>query len=255
MLEVKDLSKKYYSIPVVKNVSFRISPGEIVGYLGPNGAGKTTTIKMLAGLVEPTEGKIFFNGEEIWKDINKYKERIGYLPENPELYPHLTAYEYLLLVGRLRKIKENLLKEKINGFIKVLNLENDMHSPISSYSKGMKQKVLLTSSLLHNPEVLLLDEPLSGLDLSTSLIFRELLNRLSKEGKIILFSSHIMEEIEKVASRVIIIHNGSILADDKIENLMELTKVESLEEVFQQIVLKEDPDKTAKELVEIVKYE
>jgi ABC-2 type transport system ATP-binding protein len=255
MLEVKGLTKKYYSIPVVKNVSFRISPGEIVGYLGPNGAGKTTTIKMLAGLVEPTEGKIFFNGEEIWKDINKYKERIGYLPENPELYPHLTAYEYLLLVGRLRKIKENLLKEKINGFMKVLNLENDMHSPISSYSKGMKQKVLLTSSLLHNPELLLLDEPLSGLDLSTSLIFRELLNRLSKEGKIILLSSHIMEEIEKVASRVIIIHNGSILADDKIENLMELTKVESLEEVFQQIVLKEDPDKTAEELVEIVKYE
>ena len=255
MLEVKGLTKKYYSIPVVKNVSFRISPGEIVGYLGPNGAGKTTTIKMLAGLVEPTEGKIFFNGEEIWKDINKYKERIGYLPENPELYPHLTAYEYLLLVGRLRKIKENLLKEKIDGFMKVLNLENDMHSPISSYSKGMKQKVLLTSSLLHNPELLLLDEPLSGLDLSTSLIFRELLNRLSKEGKIILLSSHIMEEIEKVASRVIIIHNGSILANDKIENLMELTKVESLEEVFQQIVLKEDPDKTAEELVEIVKYE
>ncbi len=112
MLEVKNLTKKYFSIPVVKNVSFRVNLGEIVGYLGANGAGKTTTIKMLAGLIEPTQGKIYFNSEDIWKDINKYKERIGYLPEYPEIYPHLTAYEYLLLVGRLRKIKENILKEK-----------------------------------------------------------------------------------------------------------------------------------------------
>lgn len=253
MLELRGVTKKFFAIPVVNSVSFTLRSGEIVGYLGPNGAGKTTTIKMLAGLIEPSNGEIFFNGKNIWENINEYKERIGYVPEHSELYPYLTGYEYLKLVGRLRLIPEKILEEKINGFMELFGLEADMHSELSSYSKGMKQKILISSALLHNPDVLLLDEPLSGLDVATSLVLRSTLKKLSEEGKIILYSSHILEEVEKICTRVIIIHKGTILADDSSENLRNLMNVKSLEEVFQQLVLKIDEEGVAEKMVGIMK--
>lgn len=253
MFELKGITKKFFAIPVVNSVSFALKPGEIVGYLGPNGAGKTTTIKMLAGLIEPSSGEIFFNGKNIWENINEYKERIGYVPEHSELYPYLTGYEYLKLVGRLRLLPEKILEEKINGFMELFGLYSDMHSELSSYSKGMKQKILISSALLHNPDVLLLDEPLSGLDVETSLIMRNILRKLSQEGKIILYSSHILEEVEKICTRVIIIHKGTILADDSSENLRNLMNVKSLEEVFQQLVLKIDEEGVAERMIDIMK--
>jgi len=254
MLELRELTKKYQLTPVVNRVSFSARPSEILGYLGPNGAGKTTTIKMLAGLLKPTDGKILYKGKDIRKDIYVYKEKLGYVPEDSEIYPHLSAYDYLLMVGRLRHIKERVLKEKIAEFMRLFHLYDDMDSTISSYSKGMVQKVLISSALLHNPEILLLDEPLSGLDVTTSLVIKDLLQKLAQEGKIIIYSSHILEVVEKVCSRVIIIHKGKIVADDSVSNLQGLMKLPSLEQIFGQLVVQEDTEATAKELVEVMKH-
>lgn len=253
MLEIRGITKKYGFFKAVDNVSFQVKQGESVGYLGPNGAGKSTTIKMLAGLLEPSDGEILYNGRNIWKNLVWYKKRIGYVPEEPAIYSHLSAYDYLLMVGRLRGIKESVLKEKIKGFMKVFGLEGDMYSELSSFSKGMVQKVLISAALLHDPEILLLDEPLSGLDVSTALMVRELVNRLSAEDRIIIYSSHILEIVEKVASRVIILHKGKIRADDSMENLRRLMRVPSLEEIFNQLVMEEDPGKTASELIKFMK--
>ncbi|MBN1224282.1 MAG: ABC transporter ATP-binding protein [Candidatus Aminicenantes bacterium] len=253
MLELRGLTKKYHITPVVDCVSFSVHPSEILGYLGPNGAGKTTTIKMLAGLLKPSDGKILYNGRDIRKDIYAYKEKLGYVPEESEVYPHLSAYDYLLMVGRLRHIKEKYLKEKIAEFMRLFHLSDDMDSAMSTYSKGMVQKVLITSALLHNPEILLLDEPLSGLDVTSGLVIKGLLQKLAQEGKIVIYSSHILEVVEKVCSRVIIIHKGKIIADDSVSNLRELMKLPSLGDIFGQLVVQEDTEATAEELVEVMK--
>ena len=254
MLELKGITKKYHYFPAVNDVSFTAKPTEILGYLGPNGAGKTTTIKILAGLLAPTEGEVFYMGENVQKDLYDYKKHIGYVPEQSDIYPHMTAYEYLLMVGRLRHIKERPLKDKIVAFMKLFDLHNDMDSTIASCSKGMIQKVLIVSALLHNPEILLLDEPLSGLDVTTSLIIKDLLKKLAQDGKIIIYSSHILEVVEKICSRVIIIHKGRIVADDSVESLRNLIKLPSLEEIFSQLVIQEDTEAIARGVVEAMKY-
>jgi len=255
MLELKGVTKKFNVLPAVNNVSFTVKPGEILGYLGPNGAGKTTTIKMLTGLLEPTSGSMFYEGKNIRNNLYEYKKKIGYVPEEPEIYPHLSAYDYLLMVGRLRQIPEKALKKKIEQFMKLFSLSLDMHSSISSYSKGMIQKVLLSSSLLHNPDILFLDEPLSGLDVETSLIIKDLVGKLREEGKIIFYCSHILEVVEKICSRVIIIHKGKIVADDSVDNLRNLMKLPSLEQIFGQLVFQEDTEAIAQDIVDLIKSE
>jgi ABC-2 type transport system ATP-binding protein len=255
MLELRGITKKFNIFPAVDNVSFHVSPGEIFGYLGSNGAGKTTTIKMLAALLEPTSGDIFFKGKNIKKDLYAYKKRIGYVPEEPEIYPHLSAYDYLLLVGRLRNIPEKVLKEKIERFMELFKLSLDMQSPISTYSKGMIQKVLLTTALLHNPEILLLDEPLTGLDVETSMIVKDLVKKLGREGKVIFYCSHILEIVEKICTRVIIIHKGRMVADDSVDNLRDLMKLPSLEQIFSQLVVQEDTKAVAQGLFEAIEFD
>ena len=255
MLELRGITKKYQVFPAVNDVSFEVKPSEILGYLGPNGAGKTTTIRMLAGLLEPTDGSIYYSGKNIKSNLYEYKKRIGYVPEESEIYPHLSAYDYLLMVGRLRNIPEKILNEKIERFMTLFSLAEDMHSSISSYSKGMIQKVLLASALLHNPDILLLDEPLSGLDVETSLIIRDLVRKLSQEGKIIFYCSHILEVVEKVCSKVIIIHKGKIVANDSVENLRNLMKLPSLEKIFSQLVVREDSEKIADDVVKAMKHD
>lgn len=240
MLEVKNITKSFNNIQVVKNVKFSAKQGEILGYLGPNGAGKSTTIKMIAGLLEPDNGSIYFRGEPIGKKMVDFKSIVGYIPEQGDLYGHLSGLEYLQLVGRLRQIPEKKLNEKIQGFMEQFGLSIDMYLPISSYSKGMKQKVLISSALLHDPEILLLDEPLAGLDISTSLVLKELLGRLAEKGKIIIYSSHILEVVEKICNRVIVIHKGKILADDSVDSLGRLMKLPSLESIFKELVQEEE---------------
>ncbi len=253
MLELKGISKKFSAFTVVKDVSFSVRPGEVLGYLGPNGAGKTTTIRMLAGLLEPTNGDILFDGRKIQSDLYAYKSRLGYVPEQSEIYPHLSAYDYLAMVGRLRGLEEATLKDKIRTFLRIFDLERDMHGPIAAYSKGMRQKVLISAALLHDPDVLLLDEPLSGLDVTTALVIRDLIRRLAADNKVIIYSSHVLEVTEKICTKVIILHKGEVVANDSVENLRHLMHLPSLAEIFSQLVLHEDTDAVAGRLVAAMK--
>lgn len=253
ILEINKITKKYNNIPVVNSISFFAKPCEILGYLGPNGAGKTTTIKMLSGLLEPSSGKVLFNGLDIDQNIFEYKKRIGYIPEQAELYSHLSGKEYLQLVGRLRLIPEKILNKKIDYLMEQLGLSIDMYLPISNYSKGMRQKILIVASLLHNPDILLLDEPLSGLDISTMLIFKDILSQFSKQGKIIIYSSHILEVVEKLCDRVIIIDKGNIIADNSVTQLKELMQLPSLESIFKRLVHYENLQQTAENIISAIK--
>lgn len=252
MLEVHDLTRKFGRRTAVDGVSFQIGSGEIVGYLGPNGAGKSTTVKMLVGMLPPTRGEILIDGEPVEKDLVRYKMRVGYVPEEAVLYSHLSGYEYLLLVGRLRGLPESQLSSKIDKLLKICLLNPYKHSPVISYSKGMKQKVMMLAALLHNPEILILDEPFSGLDVASVLAFRELLKSLTAAGKAILFSSHILEVTEKICRRVLVIHQSHLVANDYVENLRNLMHVPSLEEIFRQLVQYEDYERTATDILNVI---
>jgi ABC-2 type transport system ATP-binding protein len=253
MLEVRGLTKCYTRLPAVDAVSFAVQPGEVTAYLGPNGSGKTTTMKMLVGLLEPTHGSILYKGREVRADLLSFKRRLGYVPEEPYLYPYLSGWDYLLLVGGLRGIPENLLEEKAERLLDLFSLRRQRHALSSSYSRGMKQKILISAALLHDPEVLIFDEPLSGLDVNTAMVFRNLLKLLAGEGKTILYSSHVLEVVERVASRVIILHKGRVVADDSVERLRELTKVPTLEGIFSQLVMQDDTEAAARRMVEAMK--
>jgi ABC-2 type transport system ATP-binding protein len=235
VIQVNNLTKRYDGVLAVDRISFTIAQGEIVGYLGPNGAGKSTTVKMLTGVLRPTEGSILIDGIDLLKAPIEVKRRIGYVPETGGVYESLTAYEYLQLVGRLYHIPEELLEHRIEEFLKMFGLEGVMHERLSSYSKGMKQKVLISAALLHNPKVLFLDEPLTGLDAHSALLLKELIRRLAAEGKTIFYCSHILDVVERTCTRVIILHQGRIVADGSVEQLKELTRQGTLEDIFKQL--------------------
>jgi ABC-2 type transport system ATP-binding protein len=241
MLEVRNLTKRFKRVPAVDGVSFTIGPGEILGYLGPNGAGKSTTVKVLTGLIEPTSGDIYFKGQDVRKDWISFQRCLGYVPEEPHLYPQLTGREYLQLVGRLRGLRRAVLEPRMDEMLRLFSLWEDRHSPLSSYSKGMRQKILLSGALLHDPELLILDEPFSGLDVNTALVLRALVRALADEGKMILYSSHVLEVVEKVCSSVIILRKGRVVAHDGVEQLRSLMHQPSLEGVFAQLTQQEDP--------------
>src|ERR1700692_1215884 len=221
MLEVRNLIKRYSRIPAVDGVSFSIRPGEILGYVGPNGAGKSTTVKVLTGWIDPTAGEIFFQGRDVRADWIGFQRRMGYVPEEPHLYPHLAGREYLQLVGRLRGLPRRTLEPRMDEMLRLFSLWEDRHTALSSYSKGMRQKILLSAALLHNPDLLILDEPFSGLDVTTALVLRELVEGLATRGRMILYSSHVLDVLEKVCSRVLILCKGRVAAHDSIEHLRE----------------------------------
>jgi ABC-2 type transport system ATP-binding protein len=252
MLEVRHVCKRFSGISAVDDVSFTARAGEITGYLGPNGSGKSTTMKMITGLLQPTSGKILFDGELIETDLQAYKQRMGYVPEEPHLYGHLSGLEYLIMVGQLRNRPAKLTADRIDGLLRVLSLYGDRHVPISAYSKGMRQKVLLSAALLHNPDLLLLDEPFSGLDVGTGLILRSLIQELAARGKVVLFSSHELETVERVCSHVVILHRGKVVADDSIEHLRTLMAVPTLEGIFQQLAMEQDTEAISREIADLV---
>src|SRR5437868_13508339 len=252
MLEVRNLIKRYNRIPAVDGVSFTIRPGEILGYVGPNGAGKSTTVKVLTGLIEPTEGEILFQGSDVRSDWIGFQRRMGYVPEEPHLYPHLGGREYLQLVGRLRGLPRRVLEPRMDQMLRLFSLWEDRHSPLSSYSKGMRQKILLSGALLHNPDLLILDEPFSGLDVNTALVLRSLLRALAGEGKMILYSSHVLEVVEKVCSSVVILRKGKIVASGAVEHLRELMQQPSLEGVFAQLTDQENPERIVNGILDAI---
>jgi ABC-2 type transport system ATP-binding protein len=252
MLELRNVSKYFLAIPAVRDVSFTARAGEITGYLGPNGSGKSTTMKMITGLIEMTSGDILFDGEPVRRDLIAWKQRMGYVPEEPHLYTHLGGLEYLVMVGQLRNLPERDTAKRIDGLLRIFGLHRDRHAPISSYSKGMRQKVLLSAALLHNPEMILLDEPFSGLDVGTGLVLRSLIQELAARGKVVLFSSHELETVERVCSHVVILHRGVVVADDSIERLRTLMAVPTLEAIFSQLAVEQDTEAISREIADLI---
>src|SRR5262245_30030299 len=253
-LEVQKLTKRYRGVSVVNDVSFSVNSAEVTGYLGANGSGKSTTVKMLTGLVEPSSGVILFNGADVRRDFIGFKRRIGYVPEEATVYPSLSAMEYLELMGRLRGLSETDIARKAGDLLQLFALHVRRHSPLASYSKGMRQRVLISAALLHDPEILILDEPLSGLDVSSALLFKHLLTELADRNKIIIYISHVLEVVEKVAAKVIIIYKGRIMAEDSVGRLRDLMQLPSLEEIFTQLVQHEDVEAIAKDIVQAISH-
>jgi ABC-2 type transport system ATP-binding protein len=252
VLELRGVTKLYSSIPAVNGISFIAHAGEITGYLGPNGSGKSTTLKMIAGLIEPTDGTILFGGQPIQHNRMEYKQRLGYVPEEPHLYSHLTGLEYLTMVAHLRDLPRKSSAEKIDGLLRLFSLYGDRHVSISSYSKGMRQKVLLSAALLHNPDLIVLDEPFSGLDVSSVLMMRSLIGEFAVRGKVVLFSSHELQTVERMCSHVVILHRGKIVADDAIESLRALMALPTLEEIFSQLAVEQDTAAVSREIADLI---
>jgi ABC-2 type transport system ATP-binding protein len=253
MLEVQHLFRSYRGIPAVVDVNFRVDAGEIVGFLGPNGAGKSTTVKIITGMLRADDGRVLFEGRDIRDDLVGYRSVLGYVPEEAHLYAYLSGLEYLQLVGRLRGLREAVIEEKATELLRLMNLESWQHSPISSYSKGMRQRVLIAAALLHDPKLLIFDEPLSGLDVVSGRLFKDLLELLAAQGKAVLYISHVLETVEQVCNRVIVIAKGKVVADAAPGELTALMSLPNLESVFAQLVQQQDTRSTAEQIVEVMK--
>src|SRR5882762_9121497 len=250
MLEARELTKSYASVPAVTDVAFSLSPGQVLGCLGPNGSGKSTTVKMLTGLLEPTRGKVLFNGQDIQKDLVGFRKCLGYVPEEPNLYTYLSGREYLELVGTLRGMPRPMLERKIDALLDLFSLHSHRHSSIASYSKGMRQRILLIAAIMDDPKLLIFDEPLSGLDVTTALVFKNLIKPLGQKGKAIFYCSHVLEVVEQVCSHLLILRKGIVLACDTTEAIQSDIEHPSLERTFMQLVEEVDVDKVANNIIE-----
>ena len=235
IVAVDGLRFSYGMGEVLHGISFALRRGEVVGLLGPNGAGKSTTIKVLTGVLPPGGGMVRVAGHVLPDEAVEAKRRIGYVPEAAALFESLTGQEFLELMGRLQDVPEERLQFRIGRFLEQFGLKDDRLRPLDGYSKGMRQKVLLSAALLHNPDVVLLDEPLSGLDVNAGLMVRDLVAALAAEGKTILYSSHVLDVVERVCDRALIIHEGRLIADGSLDALKASTERGSLEDVFRQL--------------------
>ena len=253
MLAVQRLTRRYGTLAAIQDVSFEARPGEVLGLLGPNGSGKSTTVKILTGLLRPTSGTVQLDGADALDNLEAYKRGIGYVPEEPHLYSYLTGPEYLRLVGRLRQLPDAALDEKIERFLQLLCIYDDRYQTLASYSKGMRQKVLIAAAVLHNPRIVVLDEPFSGLDVSAARVLKAFVRALADEGKIVVFSSHVLEVVEQVCSRVVILKDGRIVGHDSVANLRETLRLPSLDAVFASLVQEDNVDDRTRGLVAAMK--
>jgi ABC-2 type transport system ATP-binding protein len=251
VITVADLFKSYAS-PVLKNISFQVNTGEIIGYIGPNGAGKSTTIKILTGLIADFEGEVSVLGMDIRKEPIEVKKRIGYIPENAALYDTLTPLEYLEFVGNLYGLNRNLIQKKATDLLSVFGLADHKEDRMNTFSKGMRQKVLLISGMLHNPTILFLDEPLSGLDANAVILVKEILSQLKQAGKTIFYSSHIMDVVEKISDRIMIINKGEMIANGSFADLNAQAKSGSLEQLFTELTGNNEHESAAGEFIQIL---
>jgi ABC-2 type transport system ATP-binding protein len=225
----------YDHIEVLHDVSFTLGKGEIVGLLGPNGAGKTTTIKIIAGILSPRAGAVSVLGLPVPERAVSVKRRIGYVPETAVLFESLTGQEFLELCGRLHGVEEDTLQARIRDILETFGLSSDRVSGLDTYSKGMRQKILIAAALLHNPDLILLDEPLSGLDVNAAMLIKDLIAALASQGRTILYSSHVLDVVEKVCDRVLIIHEGRLIGGGSPESLKAATGQATLEDVFRKL--------------------
>ncbi|MFA4640123.1 ABC transporter ATP-binding protein [Pyrococcus kukulkanii] len=232
MIVVENLRKVFGSNEAVRGISFKVDNGEIYGLLGPNGSGKSTTMKILAGIITPTSGRVIVEGIDVSKDQLKVKEITGYVPETPALYESLTPAEFFSFIGSIRRIPQDILRERVDKLVEAFGIEEYMNQLIGTLSFGTRQKVSLISALLHDPKVLILDEAMNGLDPKSARIFRELLMEFKKEGKVIVFSTHVLALAEIICDRIGLLYQGKIIAEGTVDDLKKLAKEESLEDVF-----------------------
>lgn len=250
MLEARSLTKRYGGLLALDKVSFQINRGEIVGCLGPNGSGKSTTVNIVVGLLEATSGSVVLDGRTLSEDPRLYKQKIGYVPEEPYLYTHLTATEYLTLVGRLRRLAQPALDDRIGRLLRLFQLDDSRYSTMAAYSKGMRQRVLLAAALMHNPDLLVLDEPFSGLDVNAGLLFRTLLGLLAADGRMVLFSTHRFDMVEKLCSRVVILSAGHLVAEHEMVDFKNGSP--SLEDTFFRVTRQADFTPVAREILDTI---
>lgn len=251
IIKLENLQKSYGSSHVLKGISLSIMPGQVIGYIGPNGAGKSTTVKILCGLISDYEGTVEVGGIDLKSDPLAVKRKIGYIPELAELYDVLTPMEFLQLMGDLYELPKELADQRIRKMMTAFGLEANLHQRMDSFSKGMKQKVLISSGLLHNPDIIILDEPLSGLDANTVIIVKDLISKLSQEGKTIFYCSHMMDVVEKVSDRIILINEGMVVADGSFSELQQqLGGNSSLETIFASLTSHLPLDQAASDLMQ-----
>ena len=249
MLEACGLTKSYASVIAVREVTFTLTPGQILGCLGPNGSGKSTTVKMLTGLLQPTRGKVLFDGKDIQCDLEAFRKILGYVPEEPNLYPYFSGYEYLEMVGLLRGMPRFVLDHKIDALLHLFSLHAHRHSSLVSYSKGMRQRILLIAALMGDPKVLIFDEPLSGLDVTSALILKNLIRELGQRGRAIFYCSHVLEVVEQVCTHLLILRKGNVLAYDTTESIRNEVKHSTLEKAFLRIVEEVNTEQIARDIV------
>jgi len=235
IIQISKLNKYYGDKHVLNDISLDIYPGQVIGYIGPNGAGKSTTVKILCGLLSDFQGDVIVKGFDVRKKTLEVKALIGYVPEMAELYDVLTPNEFLSLMGALYKMPKELVAERARNMMDAFGMGGNMDQRMDTFSKGMKQKVLITSGLLHNPEIIILDEPLSGLDANSVIIVKELIGKLAASGKTIFYSSHMMDVVEKVSDRIVLINEGRVVADGSFEELKKNQDKNSLEQIFAQL--------------------
>ena len=235
VISIKNLRKSYGNRQVLKGINLDVYAGQVLGYIGPNGAGKSTTVKILCGLLDDYEGAVQVKGRDLKSDARAIKAMIGYVPELAELYDVLTPMEFLKLMGSLYNLNETVCINRIERMMTAFGLQQQLNQRMDTFSKGMKQKVLIASGLLHNPDIIILDEPLSGLDANSVIIIKDLISKLAKEGKTIFYCSHMMDIVEKVSDRIILINDGVIVADGSFEQLKQQEGNNSLEQIFAQL--------------------
>ena len=235
VLTITNLTKRYGNKEILKGIDLHVTSGEIIGYIGPNGTGKSTTIKIILGMIDDYGGEVKLFGEDIKQSGIEYKRKIGYVPEIADVYDNLTGYEYLTFIGQLYGLEQETAATKSKTLMELFGVGEAYHSRISSYSKGMRQKLLIISSLLHNPDVLFLDEPINGLDANSVMVFKEILAQLAAQGKTIFYSSHLMDVVEKISSRIILLNEGKVVADGTFEQLQADNESGTLEGIFNQL--------------------
>lgn len=248
IISIRNLSKQYGEKVVLNQLNLDIFPGQVIGYIGPNGAGKSTTVKILTGVIQDYTGEVLVNGENLRDNVLKVKQMIGYVPELAELYDLLSPKEYLHFIGALYNMVPDTVEERSRRVLQSFGLIEQYEQRMDSFSKGMRQKVLLTAGILHNPSIVILDEPMSGLDANAVIVVKELLQALKHQGKTIFYCSHMMDVVEKVSDKIVLIDKGAIVANDTIEALR-AGNDQSLERIFAQLTTSGNLNETAGDIV------
>lgn len=253
VIQVSHLVKNYRTgnglLEVLKGIDLDIKAGEIIGYLGSNGAGKSTTVKILCGILSDFDGDVNILGHDVKKESMQIKHKIGYIPENAIIYEHLTPTEYLEFIGSLYGLSIEQMRKKIQQMLTLFEMHEYAHTRMTTFSKGMKQKIHIISGLLHNPDILFMDEPLNGLDANAVIMIKEMITQLAHDGKTIFYCSHLMDVVEKIATRIILIDNGIVIANDHLAALQKKNATHSLEELFSKLTHKENSTENAEQLV------